>query len=190
MCSFRTIARILRKLELPRPFFKNSKFHKITNRTSIIMKIVTIKGLWLLYWRTKFHIDISSHLWVIGISNVENRTHTHTRAHAHTSGRQLKITFLEVLDYSEYSDTNITKINFCTKTASSVRKQKRFSLQAFYNNHFRLKFYNLNVDTKWIITVAEVFSSRFFHPFSIPHCAWTLCCLDEIWNDFWSSAHQ
>ena len=107
--SFRTIARISRKLELPRPFFKNSKSHKITNRASIVMKIVTIKGLWLLYWRTKFHIDISSRLWVIGVSNVENRTHTHTRKHAHTSGRQLKITFLDVLDYSEYSDTSISK---------------------------------------------------------------------------------
>ena len=42
------------------------------------MKIVTIKGLWLLHWRTKFHI-------------------------------KKKITFLDVLDYSEYSDTNISK---------------------------------------------------------------------------------
>ena len=74
--------------------------------------------------RDQFHIDISSRLWVIGVSNVENRTHTHTRTHAHTgtrtrthtSGRQLKITFLDVLDYSEYSDTNISKFFFSTKT--------------------------------------------------------------------------
>ena len=59
------------------------------------MKIVTIKGLWLFHWRTKFHIDISSH--------------THTRSHTHTSGRHLKITFLDVLDYSKYSETNISK---------------------------------------------------------------------------------
>ena len=32
-----------------------------------------------------------------------------SHAHTHPSGRQLKITFLEVLDYSEYSDTNISK---------------------------------------------------------------------------------
>ena len=82
------------------------------------MKIVTIKGLWLLHWHTKFHIDISSRLWVIGISDVENRTHTYTRtlAHTHTSGRQLKITFLDVSDYSEYSDTKISKKKFFSKT--------------------------------------------------------------------------
>ena len=54
-------------------------------------------------------------------------THTHTRAHAHAhthaSGRQLKITFLDVLDYSEYSGTNISKKILFTKTAFSVRKQ-------------------------------------------------------------------
>ena len=97
-------------------FSKNSKSHKITNRASIVMKIVTIKGLWLLHWRTKFHIDISSRLCVIGVSNVENRTHTHTRTHKHTSGYQQKITFLDVLDYCEYSDTNISKKQTFTKT--------------------------------------------------------------------------
>ena len=51
------------------------------------------------------------------------RIHTHTHTHD-TSGRQLKITFLDVLDYSECSDTNISKKNFITKTASSVKKQK------------------------------------------------------------------
>ena len=73
------------------------------------MKIVTIEGLWLLHWFTKFQIDISSRLWVIGVWNVENRTHTRT------SGRQLKIKFLDVLDYPEYSDTNISNF-FFTKT--------------------------------------------------------------------------
>ena len=96
------------------------------------MKIVTIKGLWLLHWRTKFDIDISNHLWVIEVWNVENRTHTHTRitahththTHTHTSWRQLKIKFVGVLDYSEYSDTNMSKKNFRENIASSVRKQK------------------------------------------------------------------
>ena len=31
------------------------------------------------------------------------------KSDTHTSGRQLKIIFLDVLDYSEYSDTNISK---------------------------------------------------------------------------------
>ena len=44
-------------------------------------------------------------------------------AHTHASGRQLKIIFLSVLDYSEYSDTNIS-ISFSTKTASSVIQTK------------------------------------------------------------------
>ena len=77
------------------------------------MKIVTIKGLWLLHWCTKLHIDISSLLWVIGVWIAENWTHTHT--HTHTSGCQLKIKFLDVLDYSEYSDTNISKTIFSRK---------------------------------------------------------------------------
>ena len=79
------------------------------------MKIVTIaenshEGSWLRHWYTKFHIDISSPLWVIGVWNVENRTHTHTRTH--TSRCQLKIKFLYVLDYSEYFDTNNSEIIF------------------------------------------------------------------------------
>ena len=42
--------------------------------------------------------------------------HTHTRAHTHTSGRQLKIKFFDVLDYSDDSDTNISKFFCFTKT--------------------------------------------------------------------------
>ena len=42
-------------------------------------------------------------LWVIGIWKDENLTHTHP----YTFGRQLKIKFLDVLDYSEYFDSNI-----------------------------------------------------------------------------------
>ena len=43
-----------------------------------------------------------------------------------TSGRQLKTTFFDVLDYSEYSDTNISKFffpqkhSFLSKEATSV----------------------------------------------------------------------
>ena len=39
-------------------FSKNWKSHRITNRASIVMKIVTIEGLGLLHWCRKFHIDI------------------------------------------------------------------------------------------------------------------------------------
>ena len=83
------------------------------------MKIVTIKGLWLLHWCTKFHIDFSSRLWVIGVSNVENRTHTHT------SGRQKKITFLGVLKYSEYSVTNISKKLFFSRKDSFFSEEAK-----------------------------------------------------------------
>ena len=87
VCSFRTITRILRKLELPHPFSKNLKSHKIKNRASIVMRIVTIKGLWLLHWCTKFHIDISSRLWIIGLWNVENQTHMHTHKYIPTPAK-------------------------------------------------------------------------------------------------------
>ena len=89
------------------------------------MKIVTIKGLWLLNWCTKFHMFMSYQdlkswkldtgaqtRWIMRIWKVENRTQTHKRARAHTSGQQLKITFLDVLDYSEYFDTNVSKFFF------------------------------------------------------------------------------
>ena len=54
----------------------------------------------------------------------DTHAHTHTRAHTHTSGRQLKIIFLDVLDYSEYSDTDISNFFFFhVNIASSVKKQ-------------------------------------------------------------------
>ena len=86
-------------------FKKNSKSHKISDWASICTKIFQ---------------DISSRLWIIGVWKVENRTHTRT------SGNQLKIAFLDVLDYSEYFDTDIL-IFFHEKVASTVRKQKKLS---------------------------------------------------------------
>ena len=40
--------------------------------------------------------------------------HTHTRTHTHRPGRQLKITFFDVLElgYYEYCDTNISNFFF------------------------------------------------------------------------------
>ena len=68
------------------------------------MKIVTIKGLSLLHWRTKLK------RW-----KSDAHAHTYTRTHTHTSERQLKIKFFDVFDYSEYSDTNILKFFFSRK---------------------------------------------------------------------------
>ena len=120
--------------------------------------------MWLLHWRTKFHIDISSRLWVIGVSNVENWTHTqthgHTRTctHTHTSERQLKITFLDVLDYSEYSDTNILKKKNFTKTYlpqwASKRKTIDLKLRKMYwlvGTKSQLSLYNKLIIDKVII---------------------------------------
>ena len=96
------------------------------------MKIVTIKGLWLLHWCIKFHIDIASRSLVIGVWNVENRMHTYTytRIHTHTFGRQLKIKFLDVLNYSQYSDTNIS--NFFSR---KWKKKVQFSNFYFLITH-------------------------------------------------------
>ena len=123
--SFRTIARILRKLDVLYHvlFSKNLKSHKIINSAWIIMKIVTIKGLWLLYWCTKFHIDISSRWRVIGVWNVEYRKHSPIRTHTHTSERQLKIKFLDDSDHSEYSDINISNF-FLRKQVSQWGSKK------------------------------------------------------------------
>ena len=87
VCSFRTIAKILRNLLKPRrTFFREFKFHTISDWASISMKIVTSKGPWLLHRCTKCHFDISRRLWVIEVRKVENRTHTHTRMHTRTHG--------------------------------------------------------------------------------------------------------
>ena len=99
-------------------FSKNSKSHKIANRgASIVMKIVMIKRLWLLHWYTKFHIDISRRLQVIDL---------------------LKITFLDVLDYSEYFEANILDFFF---TLTAARKQKgKFFLKRIWRSAIFLFF--------------------------------------------------
>ena len=48
----------------------------------------------------------------------------HTRINTHTSGRQLKIKFLDVLDYSEYFDTNISNFFFSRKHSFLNEKVK------------------------------------------------------------------
>ena len=120
VCSFRTIARILRKLELPRPFFKKFKIPYLESQIGhqLSWKQSRLKCCDCFTSVPNF-ISIAQ-----AVYELSNRTHAHTHTHTDTSGLQLKITFLDVLDYSEYSDTNISNKNFLTKTASSVRTQK------------------------------------------------------------------
>ena len=104
-----------------RHFSKNSKSHKISDWASVCIKIVTIKGAWLLHCCIKFQYDISSRLWVIVVWKLGSRAYTHT--HTHTSGCQLKIIFPDVLDHSEYL-TLISRFSFFHENiAFSVRKQ-------------------------------------------------------------------
>ena len=70
------------------------------------------------------------------------RAHTHT--HTHTSGRQLKIKFLDVLDYSEYSDTNIS-IFFSQKHSFLSEEAKNHMFSDKLTNKFRLKKLTLQV---------------------------------------------
>ena len=104
-CSFTTIARILRKLELPQTFFEKFKIIKF-------QKIVTIKEAWLLHWCTKFQLDISSRLWVIGVWKVENRAHAHIHTHTHTHTH----THIQTSAENHISNTNVSKFIFFTKT--------------------------------------------------------------------------
>ena len=71
----------------------------------IVMKIVTIKGLQLLHWCKNFE-SISRAAYEL--SGFEMLKIGHTPEHKNKSGGQPKIIFLDVLDYSEYSDTNIS----------------------------------------------------------------------------------
>ena len=89
------------------------------------MKIGTTKRACLLHCCNEFQLNISSCLWIIVVWKLESWAHIQTRTHTRT---QLKIIFLDVLDYSEYSDTNISYF-FHKNVASSVRKQNtQFSL--------------------------------------------------------------
>ena len=130
------------------------------------MKIVTIKELWLLDSCTIFHIDTSSRLWVIGVWNIENQTHTHKRTHTHTSGRQLKITFLDVLDYSEYSDTYISKFFFARKQLSQWGSKKLSTFETPIT-HKRLEISIWNMVRQWsnhnplIVTIFMTIDARF-----------------------------
>ena len=60
---------------------------------------------------------------------MDTRTHTYT----HTSGRQVKITFLDALDYSEYSETNISKKFFLQNSfLSEEAKWTSQVIESFY----------------------------------------------------------
>ena len=79
---------------------------QITNRASFIgMKVVT--DLYGCNYFTDVPNFMSMSKAIYELSGFETLKIGHTRSQTHTSGRQLKMTFLDVLDYSEYSDTNI-----------------------------------------------------------------------------------
>ena len=69
-----------------------------------------------------------------GLKRWKSDTHVHTHTHSHTSGRQLKIEFLNVLKYSEYSDTSISKKkisrkhSFLSEEAKIIKKSLRQKL--------------------------------------------------------------
>ena len=85
-------------------------------------------------------------------------THTHTHTNIHTSGSQLRTTFLDILDHSGYSDTNISHF-FHKNIASSVRKQKKTNILKmsrkfiWSNNNYEklLKNWWNKIIAKWII---------------------------------------
>ena len=87
------------------------------------MKIITMKGCDC-FTRVPNFISISEAFYEL--SGFETLKIRYTRTPTHTSGRQIKIKFLDVLDYSEYSDTNIRKKkkisrnhSFCSEEAKT-----------------------------------------------------------------------
>ena len=90
------------------------------------IKIVTSEEAWLLHCCTELQLDVSSHSWIIVVWKLESQAHVHIHA------RIYKIVFHDVLDCSEYSDTN-TSIFFYENIASSVRKQKYFYISVCLN---------------------------------------------------------
>ena len=107
---FRPIAQILRKLELPQTFFK--KFEIPSNLRldiNLLKNCHDWKGVTasLLY-------QISSGLKI-------RKSRTYACTHIYTSGHQLKIIFLNVLEHSEYSDS---KISICFSRKQSFLSKK------------------------------------------------------------------
>ena len=80
------------------------------------MKIVMIEGAWLLLCCTEFQLDISNRLWIIVVWKLESRSHTHTYIRM-----PVKIIFLDVLDHSEYSDTNISIFFFHENSEEAIQ---------------------------------------------------------------------
>ena len=74
-----------------------------------------------------------------GFKRLKSDTYTHkyTRTHTHTSGHQLKITFLDVLDYSEHSDTKDSKKKNFTKTFPMRKQMKERKCGSVKGNRHR-----------------------------------------------------
>ena len=72
-----------------------------------------------------------------GFKSLKSDTYTHAHTRTHTSGHQLKITFLNVLDYSEYSDTNIANKKQQICHATIILKNTNLLLARYtYNSIF------------------------------------------------------
>ena len=87
-CELKNIEKYFKKFERFNRFCPNS----IPEASIDILCLYVISGGWAIYELTEFE------MFKFG----------HTRTYTHTSGRQLKITFFDILDYSEYSNTNIS----------------------------------------------------------------------------------
>ena len=130
------------------------------------MKIVTIEGAWLLHCCTKFQLDISSRLWIIVVWKLKSQAHTHTRTrtHTHTSGCQLKIIFLDVLDYSEYSHTNTAMFLFSRKHSFFSKEARKFeisvSVYSEWSKTFRSIIFNWRLDVCVCVCVCVCVRAR------------------------------
>ena len=80
------------------------------------MKIVTIKQGCDCFTGVPNFISIFQAVYEFSGFETLKIGHTRTHAQTRTTGRQLNITFLDVLVYSEYSHTNISKLIFSMKT--------------------------------------------------------------------------
>ena len=125
VCIFRSKARIFQKLDILRLFFKqcqtswNNKSGIKCHEDSHDWKVVTA----LLVCQISYQ-----YLKPFMRYRALKRWKSSTRTHTNTSGSQLKIIFLAVFNYSEYSDANIS--NFFL-----LRKQSFFSEEA-ESTHF------------------------------------------------------
>ena len=75
-----------------------------------------------------------------GLKRWKSDTHAHTRARAHTyPDASWKSNFFDVLDYSEYSDTNISKNFFFSRKHSFLSQEAKWKIYKSIQNPFSQK---------------------------------------------------